>query len=89
LIFKGKKNVWWRTRDCGVTLESVIEEKPIYEFKMHTTEPEWLLVSTYTDCDDFEDNEPCWIVKDLFYSKDFGNSFVHVVDYVYDFDWAK
>jgi len=46
-------------------------------------------MSSYTDCDDFDDNEACWIVRDLFYSKDFGQNIHHVVDYVYDFDWAK
>jgi len=37
MIFKGTENIWWKTRDCGITIEAMIEDKRIDEFKMHIT----------------------------------------------------
>jgi len=39
-------------------------------------------------CEDFNDDEPCSIYKELYYSTDFGITWSHLLKYVVDFEWG-
>jgi hypothetical protein len=45
------------------------------------------LAATWTDCDEFGD-EPCKIYKELFVTRDLGQSWEFLKEYVYDFAWG-
>jgi hypothetical protein len=46
------------------------------------------LAAGWTTCADFADDEPCEIYKELYITKDLGNSWQFLKQYVYDFAWG-
>lgn len=48
------------------------------------------MASIFTSCDDFDaDDEPCKIYREVYYTKDLGEHWTFLKDYVIQFDWAK
>jgi len=46
------------------------------------------LAAGWTSCADFEDDEPCEIYKELYLTKDLGNSWQYLKNYIFDFSWG-
>jgi hypothetical protein len=61
--------------------------KKIHEFQFHPLQKSWALAATWTDCSEFGD-EPCKIYKELYVTKDLGQSWQFMKEYVYDFAWG-
>lgn len=87
IIFLGSAGINWITEDCGKNIRAINSGKPIKEFQFHPNQAKWVLASGYTTCDDFDDGEPCKIYKELYLSKDLGETWVFVADYVIQFAW--
>ena len=62
--------------------------KRIHEFQYHPTERSWALAAGWTSCADFVDDEPCEIYKELYVTKDLGNSWQYLKSYIFDFAWG-
>ena len=77
----------WVTEDCGANIRGLNSGKKIHEFQFHPLEKSWALAATWTDCNDVGE-EPCKIYKELYMTKDLGQSWQFLKDYVYDFAWA-
>ena len=75
------------TEDCGANLRALNSWKKINEWKFHPTERLWGLGAAWTNCAEFIDS-PCKIYKELYLTRDMGANWVHLKDYVYDFDWS-
>lgn len=86
LLFLGTEGINWVTEDCGTTFRAMNQGRRVEEFQFHPTERTWLLASAWTKCEDFQD-EPCKALKELFVSKDLGNNWDLVAEYVYQFSW--
>jgi len=54
---------------------------------MHPTERAWGLAATWRDCNS-EEGLDCDIYKEVYLTKDLGQSWSFIEDYVYDFEWA-
>jgi hypothetical protein len=83
----GSNGINWISDDCGATLRALNSGKSIQEFHFHPTERNWGLAAAWTECERNGD-EPCSIVKELYYTKDLGETWTYVIDYVFDFYWA-
>lgn len=59
----------------------------VKEYIFHPTERNWGLASAFTLCEDFH-GEPCKIYKELFLTKDLGESWTYVESYIIQFDWG-
>lgn len=77
----------WVTEDCGANIRGLNSGKKIHEFQFHPLEKSWALAATWTDCNDVGE-EPCKIYKELYMTKDLGQSWQFLKDYVYDFAWG-
>lgn len=53
----------------------------------HPTQRNWALAASWTSCAEFHD-EPCKIYKELFYTKNLGEEWNFITNYVYDFEWG-
>lgn len=62
--------------------------KKIHEFIFHPTQKNWALAAGWTSCQDFADDEPCEIYKELYVTKDLGNTWQYLKSYVFDFAWG-
>lgn len=87
VIFLGSTGINWISEDCGATVKAINSGRNIKEFQFHPSERAWILASAYTTCDDFENGEPCRIYKELYVSKNLGDSWEFVADYVIQFSW--
>ena len=61
--------------------------QPIQEFLFHPRKGDWALAAAWTAYEQFED-EPQRIVKELYYTKDLGQTWTHVADHVFEFEWV-
>ena len=61
--------------------------QPIQEFLFHPRKGSWALAAAWTAYEQFED-EPQRIVKELYYTKDLGETWTHVADHVFEFEWV-
>jgi hypothetical protein len=86
LVFLGTHGINWITADCGRKVRALNHGRKIKEFIFHPTEKDWGLASAYTLCEDFV-NEPCRIYKELFVTKDLGENWMLLADYVVQFNW--
>lgn len=59
----------------------------VQEFQFHPKEKDWLLAAAWSKCEDYE-GEPCKVVKELYYSQNFGEEWTLIEDYVVQFGWA-
>lgn len=90
LFFLGAAGVNWVSEDCGNTFKPLNNGRKISQFKFHPTERNWAMASIFTTCDDFEDDdEPCKIYREVYYTKDLGEKWTFLKDYVIEFEWAK
>ena len=62
--------------------------KKIHEFVFHPRQRNWALAAGWTSCADFGDGEPCEIYKELYATKDLGQSWQYLKSYVFDFAWG-
>ena len=53
----------------------------------HPTQQNWALAASWTNCAEFGD-EPCKIYKELYMTKDLGQEWTYVTNYVFDFEWG-
>ena len=86
IIFLGSTGVNWITEDCGSNIRVINSGRKIKEFLFHPSERNWMLASSYTTCDDFDD-EPCKIYKELYVSQDLCETWQFLEDYVIQFSW--
>lgn len=83
-IFFRTKDASWYTTDMGKTYK---RQTTIFsDIRLHLSEKGWLLGSRNSKGCANDDNSDCF--KTLYYSKDFGESWSHCLDYVVQFDWA-
>ena len=54
----------------------------------HPTQRNWALAASWTNCAEFVD-EPCKIYKELYITKDLGEEWNFVNNYVFDFEWGQ
>jgi len=88
IVFTGTHGFNWYTEDCGDNIKALNHGRPMEELLFHPTERDWILASAYSICEDFNDDEPCSIYKELYYSTDFGITWSHLLKYVVDFEWG-
>ena len=88
VVFTGTNGINWVTEDCGANLRALNSGKRIHEFQYHPKQRSWALAAGWTSCADFADDEPCEIYKELYVTKDLGNSWQYLKSYVFDFAWG-
>ena len=87
LIFLGTQGINWVVQDCGRReIRALNHGRKIQEFIFHPTERNWGLASAFTLCEDFVD-EPCRVFKELFVTKDLGETWEIIGSYVVQFSW--
>lgn len=74
VVFTGTNGINWVTEDCGANLRALNSGKKIHEFTYHPKQRTWALAAGWTSCADFGDGEPCEIYKELYVTKDLGQS---------------
>jgi len=84
----GTNGINWVTEDCGANLRALNSGKRIHELQYHPKQRSWALAAGWTSCQDFNDDEPCEIYKELYITKDLGNSWQYLKNYVFDFSWG-
>lgn len=87
VIFLGTHGINWVSSDCGRNIKALNHGRKIQEFIFHPTERNWVLASAYTLCEDFQ-NEPCKKFKEVFLTKDMGESWDLLLPYVVQFNWG-
>ena len=75
------------TEDCGANIKAFNSGKVIEEMLFHPVQRNWALAASWTKCEEFID-EPCRIYKELFYTKNLGEVWTYVHNYVFDFEWG-
>ncbi len=82
ILMKGtQSSANWLTQDCGESFKLISQS--INEFAFHPIEKAWLLGAAWRECK----KEPCFILKELFVSFDFGAEWKLIEDYVVQFAW--
>lgn len=90
LFFVGAAGVNWVSEDCGQNYKPLNNGRGISQFKFHPTERNWAMASIFTSWDDFsEDDEPCKIYREVYYTKNLGETWTFLKDYVIEFEWGK
>ena len=84
----GTNGINWVSEDCGGNLSGLNSGKRIQEFLFHPTQRNWAMAASWTTCAEFED-EPCRIFKELYYTKDVGEEWNYITNYVFDFEWGQ
>lgn len=54
----------------------------------HPNQRNWALAASWTNCAEFG-TEPCKIYKELFVTKNLGEEWTYLTNYVYDFEWGQ
>ena len=88
VVFIGSNGINWISEDCGGNIKGLNSGKRIQEFLFHPTQRSWALAASWTSCEEFVD-EPCRIYKELYYSKDLGENWNYMTNYVFDFEWGQ
>ena len=83
----GSNGINWLSEDCGANIKALNSGKRIQEFLFHPTQRSWALAASWTTCAEFSD-EPCRIYKELYYTKDIGENWNYMTNYVFDFEWG-
>jgi hypothetical protein len=87
MIFLGTHGINWIVHDCSRKgIKALNHGRKIQEYAFHPTERNWGLASAFTLCEDFG-NEPCKYFKELFVTKDLGETWELVAGYVVQFSW--
>lgn len=85
---QGTNGINWASEDCGGSVRALNSGKRIQEFLFHPSERSWALAASWTTCAEFLD-EPCRIYKELYYTKDAGENWNYITNYVFDFEWGS
>ena len=85
---QGTNGINWVSEDCGANVKALNSGKRIQEFLFHPTQRAWALAASWTTCAEFID-EPCRIYKELYYTKDVGENWTYITNYVFDFEWGQ
>jgi len=88
VVFLGTTGINWVTEDCGANIRALNAGKFIQEFMFHPTQRSWALAASWTSCAEFQ-SEPCKIYKELFVTKNLGEEWNYMTNYVYDFEWGQ
>jgi photosystem II stability/assembly factor-like uncharacterized protein len=88
VVFLGTNGINWVSEDCGANIKALNSGKRILEFLYHPTQRNWALAASWTSCAEFID-EPCRIYKELYYTKDLGENWNYMTNYVFDFEWGQ
>jgi Sortilin, neurotensin receptor 3, len=86
VLFLGTEGINWITQDCGTSIKAMNQGRRVEEIQFHPTEKTWMLAYAWTTCEDFV-GEPCKKYKELFLTKDLGESWEFLANYVYQFSW--
>jgi hypothetical protein len=54
----------------------------------HPIQRSWALAASWTSCAEFSD-EPCKIYKELYITKNLGEDWDYIQNYVFDFEWGS
>lgn len=87
VIFLGTHGINWVSEDCGKKISALNHGRKIQEFIFHPTERNWVLASAYTICTDFKEG-PCLKYKEIFVTKDLGETWTLLLPYVVQFGWG-
>uniref|UniRef100_A0A7S3KHT3 VPS10 domain-containing protein n=1 Tax=Euplotes crassus TaxID=5936 RepID=A0A7S3KHT3_EUPCR len=86
----GASGVNWVSEDCGANFKPLNNGRKISQLKFHPTQRNWAMASIFTSCEDFdEDDEPCKIYREVYYTQDLGEHWNFLKDYVLEFEWGK
>lgn len=83
----GKQGSNWYSSDCGKTIKPITIGKSLDEFQFHPTDKNLALAATWTRCTDFADG-PCAINKELYFTRDSGEHWKYLANYVVQFSWG-
>ena len=88
VIFQGTHGINWKSDNCGQDVVAMNAGRQVHLFEWHPTERNWLLASAWQDCleDEYED---CTLNRELYVTKDVGENWEHIAEYVFEFSWAK
>jgi hypothetical protein len=78
-IFVGSHGFNWYSDNCGDTIRALNHGRPMEEILIHPTDTSYIMASAYSVCDDFNEDEPCSIFKELYYSTDSGITWNHMI----------
>lgn len=87
LVFLGTSGVNWITEDCGANLRALNSGKKIQTFSFHPIQRDWALATSWTSCVEFGD-EPCKIYKELYLTRNLGQEWNYLTNYVFDYEWG-
>lgn len=54
-IFVGTHGINWYSKDCGKTIYSLNHGKPMENLKIHPVDPNFMLATAFSDCDEDEE----------------------------------
>ena len=83
----GTTGINWVSEDCGANIRALNAGKKVQEYQFHPLNREWALAASWTNCAEFGD-EPCRIYKELYYTKNLGEEWNYMTNYVFDFEWG-
>ncbi len=86
IIFLGTHGINWISENCGEKIVAFNHGRRIQEFIFHPTEKKYALAMAYTICEDFK-NEPCHYYKELYLTKNLGDSWDFMASYVVQAGW--
>eukprot|EP01017_Pseudomicrothorax_dubius_P026778 TRINITY_DN3020_c0_g1_i1.p1 TRINITY_DN3020_c0_g1~~TRINITY_DN3020_c0_g1_i1.p1 ORF type:complete len:636 (-),score=85.45 TRINITY_DN3020_c0_g1_i1:109-2016(-) len=83
----GADGVNYITEDCGDNFHVLSHSRVITELQFHSRVREWALATSWSSCED-PTGSPCAVTKQLYVTKDLGNRWDLIADYVVQFAWA-
>ncbi|EGR30448.1 hypothetical protein IMG5_131920 [Ichthyophthirius multifiliis] len=96
IVFIGTQGINWITTDCGQTIKPLGANMNLKEFAFHPTERTWMLASSWSVCDNKNENQSknnqknqCFVTKDLYLSQNFGQKWKLLTKYIVQFQWAQ
>ena len=90
IVFIGTKGINWVTEDCGANIKPLNTGKSVEEISFHPTQRNWALAASWTECDlqSGDSDDGCRIFKELYYTKNMGQEWTFLTNYVFDFEWG-
>ena len=87
IAFLGKQGKNWYSEDCGKTLKPLNYNKLITNFQFHPKMRTWGLAESWTKC--AETDTECIDSKTLYITKDLGQNWEALLEYVVQFSWGS
>lgn len=88
LVFLGTNGINWISEDCGGSMRALNSGKKIQSFSFHPLQRDWALATSWTSCVEFGD-EPCKIYKELYLTRNLGQEWNYLTNYVFDYEWGS